>query len=299
MSVDTFVRHELEDRLERLRTDYLDCFVLDLGAGRAVDLEAVAKEHIRSGEEARHGAYEGGVFLHETISDCLASLERFKRQGRVRLTALVGENVDVLKRVLVKNAGFDLVMAPYSYAFRAAASELMAIAAETRATFIAMRPLWWTLRGIPVTVLAESPFPAQYAAGVDAAALTSAACRWPVVQGGAAGVAFEAASADEIGAAARSVANEHWTKGEEEALSGVAAKARFQGGVLLILSAMNSADPDMRARGWAAYVRRGLPESGYDPLAPESERAMALSTIAAAIIHEAPDIRPEDLDELL
>ena len=111
MPADEFLEHELSDRLERLGGNYVDCFVLDLGDGRGVDLESAQKAEIHSSVDRRAVAtrsYEGGIFLHETLADCLEVLDRFKKQGRIRLVGISGENVTAVRRALVKHDGLDV-----------------------------------------------------------------------------------------------------------------------------------------------------------------------------------------------
>mgnify|MGYP001339297589 CR=1 FL=1 len=73
----------------------------------------------------------------------------------------------------------------------------------------------------------------------------------------------------------------------------------MQNGVLLVLSAMNSADPVLRAHGWAACLRMGVSDFGYDPAANEDSRNAALKQIAASAVQTAAAPSPESLDELL
>lgn len=303
MSSAEFLEHELADRLERLKTNYIDCFVLDLGAGRSVDLESVLKETIPAHFHPRSmttSSYEGGIFLHETLAECFQTLGRFKTEGRIRLIAISGENISYVRRILVKHAEVDAAFVPYNYAFRAAAQELIPIASETKTAVVATRPLWWGVREIPVTVLAESPFPPE-AAGIPAkaAALVSAACKWPLTEPAVATVLVEPSSLAEVGETASAGDDGAWTRNDEETLRGIAAVASAQRGVFLVLSAMNSKDPTLRARGWAACLRMGLPDFGYDPSSSEDARTAALKQIAASEVQVKPAPPAEDLDELL
>jgi aryl-alcohol dehydrogenase-like predicted oxidoreductase len=302
MTAAQFLEHELADRQQRLGGNYIDCFVLDLGGGRSVDLDGVLKEEIQPGAPGRGVAaqgFEGGIFLHETLADSLAVLAGFKQEGRIRLSAVSGENVAAVKRILVKHASIDLAFVPYNYAFRAAASELLAIAAEVKTAIIATRPLWWGIREIPVTVLAESPYPPDSASiAVPAGQLATSACKWPLSEPVVASVLAGARSPEEIASAAGASGDIHWTKKDEEVLRGVAAVATAQHGIFLVLSAMNSPDPAMRARGWAACLRLGLADFCYDPAAGDAPRADALRRIAEAAV-QTPPPAAEDLDELV
>lgn len=301
MNAGEFLEHELADRLERLRSKYLDCFILDLGSGTSVDLESVLREEIASASAVRAvrtSSFEGGIFLHETLSECLQVLQRFKSQGRIRLIGLSGENLSAVRRVLVKHESIDVAFVPYNYAFRAAAAELIPVAAEKHTAIITTRPLWWGVREIPVTVLAESPYPADMASiSVDADKLMAAAFRWPLNETTVASVLIEASPA-ELADVAPAAEESIWTRNDEETLRGIAEVASAQRGIFLMLSAMNSADPILRARGWAACLRMGIDDSGYDPAASESTRKAALKKIADSSVQAKP-ATPEDLDELL
>jgi aryl-alcohol dehydrogenase-like predicted oxidoreductase len=301
MRLEEFLKHELEDRLERLESTYLDCFVIDLGRGRAANLQAVRGEGISSSDNGKATpleTFEGGTFLHETMSDCLTVLDVLSKDGRVRFAALTGENVDAVKRVLVKHGGFHAAFVPYSYGFRGAEEELLPIAAEMGTAIVAIKPLWWVLRDIPVTVLAESPYPRDKAsAGARADALALAADRWPINQEGVSSVAVEASDAGSLKAAAS--AEEGWTRADEEALRPAARIAEAHSGLFLALSAMNSEDALLRAHGWAALLKMTPSLAAqFDPEAPAKERLSALEEIAAQEIPPEPPPAAEDLDEL-
>jgi len=301
MTAAEFLEHELADRQQRLGGNYIDCFVLDLGGGRSVSLDGVLKEEIQPDVPPRGVApagFEGGIFLHETLADSLAVLADFKKKGRIRLSAIAGENVAAVKRVLVKHESIDLAFVPYNYAFRAAASELLAIAAEVNTAVIATRPLWWGIREIPVTVLAESPYPPDRASiAVPAGQLAASACRWPLSEPVVASVLAGARSPDEVANAASASGDIHWTRKDEETLRAVAAVATAQRGIFLVLSAMNSPDPAVRAQGWAACLRLGLQDFCYDPAAANAARSDALRRIAETAVQTPPPA--EDLDELV
>jgi len=302
MSADEFLEHELSDRLSRLESNFVDCFTIDIGQGRGVDFEAVLKEPIPSGGHppGAPATYEGGVFLHETLFDCLDVLSRFKKEGRIRLAGVSGENIAILKRILAKQRGFDVAFAPYNYGFRAAADELISIAAEVGTSFVATHPLWWGIREIPVTVLTESPFPRDRAAvRAPAAALSTAACKWPLAEKAVASVLAAVQSEALVEAVAAASGDSPWTKADEEFLRPVLDVATAHKGLFLILSAMNSADADVRARGWAAYVRRGLPDLGYDPAEPEAKRVEILERIAREVVAGEPVAREANIEELL
>ena len=66
-----------------------------------------------------------------------------------------------------------------------------------------------------------------------------------------------------------------------------------------MLSAMNSGQAEMRARGWAALQRKTQGDFDFDPDGPEKERADALARIASDLVAEEVSLPPEDLDELL
>lgn len=299
MVLEDFLEHELSDQLSRLKSDYVDCFTIDVGSGRSVDLGAILNEEIPAGDAGGHRSYEGGVFLHETVADCVNIMDRFKREGRIRLAAISGENLSVLKRIITKNKGFDAAFVPYNYAFRNAADELIPIASETRTAIVATRPLWWLIRAIPVTVLAQSPFPADRASlNIDENVLTKIACKWPLTENGVTSVMAEAESIAPLDLLAEASTDERWTRADEDAMRKVAEKVEVQQGLLVILSAMNSPDPDIRARGWAAYIKRGLPESGYDPFAGHDERTLALGAIARTVVKDETVISHEGLDDL-
>jgi len=303
MRLDDFLEHELEDRLARLQSKYLDCLVIDVGRGHAVDLEGVRAEGISGGDNGKAvelEQFEGGTFLHETIGDFLNIANRFRQEGRVRIIGLAGENVAALTRVLVKHGDFDVAFAPYSYGFRAAAEELLPVAQEMKTAFVATRPLWWGLRDIPVTVLAESPYPADKAdAGIKAPSLASTACRWPLEEKSVISVCAPATSEADVENLADASGGESWTRADEETLRPVAEIAQAAGGLFLALSAMNSEKAELRARGWAALVRKELTANiTFDPDGAESDRLDALEKVAALVPQE-PVIPEEDLDELL
>ncbi len=295
-----FLEHELSDRADRLGGGPIDCFVLDLGEGRSLDLDSVMKEDIAGADDSpvASSSYEGGIFLHETLAECLEVLARFKKDGRIRLAAVSGENISAVSRVLVKHEGIDVAFAPYNYGFRAAANELISVAAEVKTAFIATRPLWWGIREIPVTVLAESPYPAQASVDIDPAELTSVACAWPLADRSVKGILAELNTAELVARAASASHDHHWTRDDEDALRPVASVAAAQKGLFLILSAMNSPDPSVRAHGWAACMRRGLPDFNFDPVAPADVRLRSLRQIADTVV-QAPPVDHDDLDELL
>jgi|GEM_PF-3269132 len=303
MPTEEFLEHELSDRIERLGGGYIDCFVLDLGRGKAVDFDAVLKEDLSPGGDDRAVAtssYEGGIFLHETLAECLEVLGRFKQEGRIRVSAVSGENITAVRRVLVKHPSIDAALVPYNYGFRAAEEELIPVAAETKTSVVATRPLWWGIREIPVTVLAESPYPKDAARiGLKAAGVVRTACKWPLGTGAVAGILGEARTSEELADLAAASSDSHWTRDDEETLRAVASVAAAQRGIFLILSAMNSKDPALRAHGWAACLRRELPDFGYDPSGDEESRAASLKRVAEAVIQQAPAIPEEGLDELL
>ena len=301
MAVDEFLEHELADRLTRLGSNYLDCFVIDVGEGHGVDFEAVLKEGVPSAppRPASRRRATKAASLYETLYDCLEVLAAFKKEGRIRLAGISCENIALLKRILAKESGFDVVFAPYNYCFRAA-SELVAIASETNTAFVATRPLWWGIREIPVTVLSESPFPRDKASvAADSASLAAAACKWPLSTDSVVGVLADVASADSLAGVSAAVTDSNWTRADEELLRPIASVASAQKGLFLILSAMNSADADTRTRGWAAYVRRGLADFGYDPAGPSSKRVAALARISKDIVSAASPVEKCDLEELL
>ncbi len=300
MRLDEFLTHELEDRLERLESTYLDCFIIDVGRGRAADLQAVREEGISSsdnGKAATLETFEGGTFLHETISDCLEILDAFSKQGRMRFAALAGENVDAVKRVLVKHGEFDAVLVPYSYGFRAAQEELIPIADETSTAVVAVKPLWWCLREIPVTILAESPYPRDKAsAGARRETLAAVASRWPLNQEAVSSVTMDALDAQALAVAAS--LETPWTRADEETLRPVGRVSQAHGGLFLALSAMNSEDVFLRSRGWAALQKIApSPCFEFDPESPAKERTKVLEEIAAHVIPPEP-AAAEDLDEL-
>jgi len=299
MTLGEFLEHELNDQLSRAKSDYLDCFFIDIGAGRSVDLGAVLQEDLRTGDSGGHKSFEGGTFLHETIAEAVVTIERFKKAGRVRLSGIGGENLSVLKRILIKNKNFDLAFVPYNYAFRIAAEELIPIATETKTAVVATRPLWWGVRSIPVTVLTESPFPNErFSLGADEGALTRIACKWPLANSGVTSVMAEANSLAPLDTLSEASTDRTWTRADEEALSKAFDVANAQQGLFIILSAMNSPDDDIRARGWAAYIRRGLPECGFDPFASEASRLKALRLIASAVVKDETLMTHEGLDDL-
>lgn len=303
MRVDEFLEHELADRLARLDSTYLDCFVIDLGRGRSVDLEAVKDEEISGGGDEKSMAvatYEGGTFLHETVADCLEVMERFKHQGRVRLAGISGENIKTLERVLVKAEGFDVAFVPYNYGFRAAGDELIPVAAEVSTSIVATRPLWWGIREIPITVLAESPYPAaKVSVSVRADALARAACKWPLGEKGVSSVAVEVSEPGELVKAAKASGEVAWTRADEEALRPVGEITEVQEGLLVILSAMNSREAEVRERGWAALLRKGLGGFEFDPHGDAKAREESLFAISEALVVEEALPPEEDLDELL
>lgn len=304
MRLDDFIEHELEDRLARLESTYLDCLVMDVGRGRAVDLDAVRTEGVSgggNGKAVKLEQFEGGTFLHETINDFLSIANRFRHEGRVRIIGVCGENVDAIRRVLVKHGDFDVAFAPYSYGFRAAAEELLPVAQETSTAFVATRPLWWGLRNIPVTVLAESPYPADKAnAGIKAPRLASRACKWPLEEKTVISVCAPATTDADVENLACVSGGETWTRADEETLRPLAEIAQAAGGLFVALSAMNSENPDIRAHGWSVLVRRELTGGFvFDPDGAKSERLDALEKIADAVVPPEPVIPEEDVDELL
>jgi len=303
MRLEDFLEHELEDRLVRLESTYLDCLVINLGRGRSVDLEGARREGISGAGDDKAvelEQFEGGTFLHETIGDFLDIADRFRHEGRVRIIGLSGENVDALRRVLVKHSDFDAVIAPYSYGFRAAAEELLPVAEETKTAFVAARPLWWNIRDIPVTVLAESPFPKDKAVRLKASRLALAACKWPLQEKAVVSVCASARTSREVESLAGASGDQLWTRADEEALRQVAGIAAAAGGLFVALSAMNSADAETRARGWAVLVRKNLTGGEvFNPDAPRKERQEVLERIAAAVVPKEPVIPDEDIDELL
>jgi aryl-alcohol dehydrogenase-like predicted oxidoreductase len=304
MRLDDFLEHELSDRLERLQSKYLDCFVIDLGRGRSVDLEAVRAEPISSGGNGRAvklETFEGGAFLHETIDDCLRVIERFMNEGRVRMAGLSGENIDALTRVLVKHPDFEVVFAPYNYGFRTTAAELIPVAEETATAVVATRPLWWGPRSIPVTVLSESPYPARADVTIKPDVLASTACKWPLRESAVSSVVVSPAGPSMLSKLTTASGASQWTRADEDILRPVGRTAEVEGGVLLALSAMNSGLEDVRIVGWAALQRmHGKAAEAFDPHAPVDERTDALAGIAAEVVPDEPvPADDEDLDDLM
>ncbi len=304
MRTEEFLEHELEDRLARLESTYLDCLVLDLGRGHSVDLQGVRREGISGGSDSRAVElehFEGGTFLHETMRDFLKVANRFRHQGRVRTIGLAGENVDAVSRVLGKQHDFDVIFAPYSYGFRAVEDGLLAIAHETRTAFVATRPLWWGPRHIPVTVLAESPFPADRAvAETGPEDLASRACKWVLQQKAVSSACASVCTPAQVEALAAASPRDAWTRADEESLGKVGAVASDAGGLFLALSAMNSKDPELRAQGWAVLVRKDLTGGEvFDPDAAARDRQRVLERIAETILPPEPVEPDQDVEELL
>lgn len=303
MRLGEFLEHELSDRLERLDSTYLDCLVIDLGRGRGVDLEAVRAEGISggNGKAMELETFEGGTFLHETIQDCLETIDRFRQDGLIRMAGISGENIDALTRVLVKHSGFDVVFAPFNYAFRAAAKSLIPVAAEQETAVVTTRPLWWDLREIPVSVLAESPYPLPQAqVEADASSLAAAACKWPLTEKTVVSVAFDISREGQAATLVGACRDEIWTRSDEETLRPVAAVAESHQGLFVALSAMNSPDDRLRQLGWATLQRKGLAEDlQFDPAAEEDLRRDALREIAAALVPPEPPPPDEEFDDLL
>lgn len=303
MRLGEFLQHELSDRLERLGSTYLDCFIIDLGHGSGVDLTAVRGEGISggNGKAVELETFEGGTFLHETIADCLTTIDRFRQNGLIRMAGMSGENVDALTRVLVKHSGFDVVFAPFNYAFRAAAEALIPVASEQETAVVATKPLWWGLREIPLSVLAESPYPLPQAqVDADAASLTAAACKWPLTEKTVISVAFDISREGQATTLVGACKDEVWTRSDEETLRPAAAVAESHEGLFVALSAMNSADDRLRELGWAALQRKGLAEDlEFDPAADQDLRRDALAAVAAALVPPEPPLPDEEFDELL
>ncbi len=303
MRLAPFLEHELVDRLQRLSSNYLDCFVIDLGHGRSVDLESVRNEKLSDGGNGKTltlETFEGGTFLHETIRDCLDIIERLKQEGRVRMAGISGENIEVLERVLVKHEGFDAAFVPYNYGFRAAGDELIPVASMVNTKIVATKPLWWNVRKIPITVLATCPYPPDKAAvGVSREVLSRTACKWPLSESAVAGVVVEAEAPEELVNFAQASGDMIWTRADEEALRPVAEIARTQDALLVMLSAMNSAQAQLRARGWAALQKKTGVDFDFDPDGPETQRADALARIASGLVTKEVSLPAEDLDELL
>ena len=304
MHLGEFLEHELADRLERLAGNYIDCLVIDLGRGHSMDLETVRSEGISAGDGGKAVAlemFEGGTFLHETISDCLTTIEGFVKDGRVRLAGVAGENIDALTRVLVKHPDFDAVFAPFNYGFSRAAAELIPVAAETQTPLVATRPLWWGIREIPVTVLAESPYPPDRASvGIKALPLQKAALKWPLTEKGVVSVSACVPAPGVVEHFTRPSGDEVWTRADEETLRKVASIAKSYEGLYVALSAMNSVREELRALGWALLQRRGLAvDIQFDFDAPEDTRSRRLAEITAVVMPDEPAEPDDDIDQLI
>ncbi|MFH1706934.1 MAG: aldo/keto reductase [Planctomycetota bacterium] len=124
-----YVREEVMARLAEAGIDRLDQFLLG-----AVDM----------------GDPLGSPAL---VKAALGELDKLKEEGLIRYAGFSCHDPDYAARLLDAYPVFDAVMVPYNCANRTLEGALTTVARKTRTPLIAMKPLVWSIYGVPVTAL--------------------------------------------------------------------------------------------------------------------------------------------------
>lgn len=124
-----YVREEVEARLQESGLERLDQFLLG-----AVDM----------GDPLSTPA---------VVEAALAELAQLKKEGLIRFGGFSCHDPDYAARLLEAFPVFDAVMVPYNCANRVLEGELTRVARITQTPLIAMKPLVWSIYGVPVTAL--------------------------------------------------------------------------------------------------------------------------------------------------
>lgn len=125
-----FIRRELETRLELLGSDYFDIFMLcNIGKG----------------------------YDRENALQVLHLLQRHRDAGKFRFIGVSCHSYDILSDFLKMDPQIDVVMFQYNYALaHESGSGLDSLLAEINKRnigMVAMKPLCWTMYGIPFTAI--------------------------------------------------------------------------------------------------------------------------------------------------